>query len=91
MRKSPSDAHTILDLLEKCQRNLRGIELRTAEQPAEFSKEDMKQLTQLMQSIETSLSGLPERFSSFQPFVKERKPKPSKQLTAVQEYMRKYK
>ena len=91
MRKSPSDAHTILDLLEKCQRNLRGIELRTAEQPAEFSKEDMKQLTQLMQSIETSLSGLPDRFSMYQPVVRERKSKPTKQLSAVQEYMRKYK
>lgn len=97
MRQTPSDAHTIIDLLEKCRRNLLGVELRTLTREGritsvEFSKEEMKKVAKLVIGIEGSLSILDDRLKLQHEVIKAPKPpKPVEKKSALQEYMRKYK
>ena len=91
MRKSPSNEDTIIDLLEKCQRNLQGIVLRT-EEVVSMSKENMKRTQKLISSIHDMLSGMDERLSLRHEIVNKggRSPKPKLKATPLQEYMRKH-
>ena len=90
MRKSPSNEDTIIDLLEKCQRNLQGIVLRT-EEVVPMSKDNMKIAQKLLGNIQDMLSNMDERLSIRQEVIHNKGGRPRKPTESpLQQYMRKH-
>lgn len=91
MRKTPSDQHTIIELLEKCDRNLKGVLLRSEEVVA-FQTVDLSYVENLIFRITKSLSDLDGKFVGRFEVVTQGRPKqPPKQISALEQYRRKYK
>lgn len=88
-RATPSDANTIIHLLQRCERNLVGILLRL-EEPVKYSPTDLKKVMELQKSILEMTSSLEDCFIEQHKVVRKPVHKTPVQHSAVQKYLRKY-
>ena len=96
MRKALTTQATIIELLEKCKRNMTGVELRTIDNwgnilQVKFTKQDLQHVTSLLSEIDRIRSVIDTRFEGQHEVVRQRPVKKPKQESALETYLRKNK